>query len=57
MTLTKKASLLGGGREVQAVRPVHQIRFSRGSSSQKEFSSANFYTFENLLASWDEVNY
>ena len=45
MTLTKKVSLLGGGREVQARRPVRQVKFSLGSSSQREFSSANFYMF------------
>ena len=53
MTLTKKASLLGAGREVQARRPVRQVRFSLGSSSQREFSSASFYMFENLLVRWD----
>jgi len=52
-TLTKKASLLGGEREVQANLPVHQVKFSLGSSSQREFSSASFYMFENLLVRWD----
>jgi len=51
--LTKKVSLLGGGREVQARRPVCQLKFSLGSSSQREFSSANFYMFRNLFVRWD----
>jgi len=52
-TLTRKASLPGGRRKVQARQPVSQVKFSLGSSSQREFSSASFYTFENLLARWD----
>jgi len=44
-TLTKKASVLGGGREVQAHQPIRQIKFLLGSSSQRKFSSANFYMF------------
>jgi len=52
-TLTKKASLLGGGREVQACQTVRQVKFSLGSSSQREFSSASFYMFGNLFARWD----
>jgi len=53
LTLTKKASLLGGGREVQARRPVRQVKFSLGSSSQREYSSVNFYMFRNLFVRWD----
>jgi len=49
MTLIKKVSLLGGGREVQAHRLVHQVKFLLGFSSQREFSSANFYKLENIL--------
>jgi len=52
-TLTKKASLLVGRREIQARRPVHQVKFSLGSSSQREFSTANFYMFGNLFVRWD----
>jgi len=52
-TLTKKESLLGGGRDIQAHRPVRQVKFSLGSSSQRDFSSARFYMFENLFARWD----
>jgi len=35
VTLTKKASLPGGRREVQARRSVRQVKFSLGSSSQQ----------------------
>jgi len=45
VTLTKKASLLGRRGEVQARGPIHQVKFSLGSSSQRDFSSANFYMF------------
>ena len=57
VTLTKMASLLGGGREVQARRPVRQVKFSLGSSFHGEYSSANFYMFGNFLARYDYVNY
>jgi len=36
---------LGGRRDVQARQLVRQVKFSLGSSSQREFSSANFYMF------------
>jgi len=41
-------SLLGGRREVQACRPIRQVKFSLGSSSQREFSSANFYVWKSF---------
>jgi len=44
-------SLLGAGGEVQARQAIRQVKFLLGSSSQREFSSANFYMFENLFAS------
>jgi len=53
-TLTNKASLLGGE---ERFRPVPQVKFSLGSSSQREFSSASFYMFGNLLARWGSVTY
>jgi len=48
-TLIKKASLLWEGREVQARRPICQVKFSLGSSSQRQFSRANFICLENFL--------
>jgi len=53
VTVTKKASVLRGRREVQAHQSSHQVKFSLGSSSQREFSTSNFYMSENLLARWD----
>jgi len=55
VTLAKKLSLLGGEREVQACRPVHQVRFSLGFSSKRGFLSASFHTFDKSLADLGEV--
>jgi len=49
VTLTKKASLLGGEREVQACRPVRQGKFSLGSSSQRQFQVPIFICLEIFL--------
>jgi len=37
VTFTKQASLLGGWRDVQASRPVNQLRFSLGFFSEEGF--------------------
>ena len=41
-----------GVSEVKARQLSHQVRYLLGSSSQREFSGARFYTSENLLARW-----
>jgi len=54
-TLTNKVSLLGGGREFQARRPVHQVRFLFDDSSKRRFSCASFYIFDKSLVDLGEV--
>jgi len=51
----KRVSLLGGGREVQACRPVCQVRFLFDNSSKREFSDASFYTVEKSSADLGKV--
>ena len=41
---------VGGERKVQAHQPIHQVRFSLGSSSHRDFSAVSFW---NLLVRCD----
>ena len=50
-------SLLAGGKRGSGPSTCPSGKVLAWLLLPREFSSANFYTFENLLARWDEVNY